>query len=125
MTEAAFRGWIRSSLRRMSQRWKPIYECKRRARRAVTAADREQWGNRLKWVFQCAICQHYFPEKFIDVDHIVPCGTLVDIEHDAGPFILRMLCEADGLRCLCRECHHVITQKERNEQARPQDSSST
>lgn len=115
LTEAAFRSWIRSQLRRMSQRWKPIYEAKRLARRSVTIADKARWGNRIKYVYGCAQCGGWFPDKLVAVDHIVPCGTLVDIEKDAGPFILKLLCEASGLRVLCHGCHHQVTQEERNE----------
>lgn len=111
-TEAQFRGWIRSSLRRMSQRWKPIYQTFNRSKRAVTAADREKWGNRIKFVHQCDACQQWFPKKQVAVDHIVPCGSLLDIEKDTGPFILRLLCEVDGLQLLCTNCHQEKTNVE-------------
>ncbi|MDY0087105.1 MAG: HNH endonuclease signature motif containing protein [Coriobacteriia bacterium] len=116
-TEAQFRGWIRSSLRRMSQRWKPIYQTYNKSKRPATAADSAKWGNRIKYVYQCEQCREWFPKKLVEVDHIVPCGSLTDIEKDAGPFILRMLCEIDGLRLLCEPCHQVITQEQRNVQA--------
>lgn len=111
MTEAQFRSWIRSSLRRMSQRWKPIYQTYAKSKRPVTAEDRLRWGNRIKFVHQCERCQDWFPKKLVEVDHIVPCGSLVDIEKDAGPFILRLLCEVDGLRLLCEPCHLIITEE--------------
>jgi ribosomal protein L44E len=113
MTEAAFRGWIRSQLRRMSLRWRPIGECKRAARRPVTPKDREKYGNRIKWVYECALCHNRVPDKLGQVDHIIPCGSLTDIEKDAGPFILRLLCESEGLRFLCDQCHTTITKEQR------------
>lgn len=110
MTEAQFWGWIRSSLRRMSQRWRPIYGILKESKRAVTAADRAKWGNRIKFVHQCSRCRAWFPKKEVEVDHIVPCGSLKCSE-DVGPFVLRMLCEREGLRLLCHECHVTITQE--------------
>lgn len=111
LTEAAFRSWIRSQLRRMSQRWKPIYEAKRQARREATVADKARWGNRIKYVYGCAGCGGWFPEKLVAVDHIEPCGSLIDVAVDAGPFLLRLLCEMDGLRILCDPCHQSVTQQ--------------
>lgn len=112
MTEAGFRGWIRSQLRRMSQRWRPIYATLHDGRRAPTATERLSFGNRIKWVNNCQECQKYFPLKDLEVDHIIPCGSLIDIERDAGPFIMRLLCEMDGLRRLCHPCHVSITNGE-------------
>lgn len=112
MTEAQFWGWIRSSLRRMSQRWKPIYTVLKESKRPVTAADRKKYGNRIKFVHQCSGCKNWFPKKMVEVDHIVPCGSLRCSE-DVGPFVLRLLCESDGLRLLCEDCHQTVTQEQR------------
>lgn len=112
MTEAGYWAWIRSSLRRMSQRWRPIYGILSESRRAVTTEDRRRWGNRVKFVHQCSRCEQWFPRKQIEVDHIIPCGSL-RCEADVGPFITRMLCERSGLRLLCEPCHQIITHQEK------------
>ncbi len=96
----------------MSQRWKPIYQTYALSKRTATVEDRRAHGNRIKFTHQCAKCGGWFPKKMVEVDHIVPCGTLKDIATDAGPFILRMLCEADGLRLLCNPCHLEVTNAE-------------
>ncbi len=113
MTEAGYRSWVRSQLRKISMRWKPIYEAKALAKRPVEPTDRLRWGNLIKYVYVCALCADRVPDKHGAVDHIEPCGTLVDIEKDAGPFILRMLCESDKLRFLCDPCHNNITKDQR------------
>lgn len=112
MTEAAYWGWIRSNLRRMSLRWKPIYGVLKDCKRPVTAADRNKWGNRIKFVHQCSKCSQWFPKKLVEVDHIIPCGSLKTPE-DVGPFIMRLLCERPGLRLLCSPCHVTITHQEK------------
>lgn len=116
MTEAAFRSWVRSQLRRMSQRWKPIYMCKKDAQRDATPAEVARFSKgrgKIRKVYECARCTDRVPDKLGAVDHVIPCGTLIDIEKDAGPFILRMLCEQPSLRWLCDPCHHTITQEQR------------
>lgn len=109
MTEAGYRGWIRSQLRRMSLRWRPIGEKRKEGRRAVTKADQAKWGKRIKVVNSCEECAGWFPNKELEIDHIKPAGQLLDIAKDAGPFITRLLCEKDGLRRLCKGCHAKVT----------------
>lgn len=110
MSEAAYWGWIRSSLRRMSMRWKPLYGVLNDCKRAVTQEDKAKHGNRIKFVYQCSACSGCFPRKEIEVDHIHPCGSL-KCEADIGPFVTRMLCERPGLRVVCKQCHLSITKE--------------
>ncbi len=115
MTEAAFRSWVRSQLRRMSQRWKPIYECKRAAQRDATPEEVAEFSvgrGRIRKVYECAACTRRVPDKLGAVDHIIPCGSLLDIERDAGPFILRMLAEGKQLQYLCDPCHDIKTRED-------------
>ena len=71
MTESAFWSFIRSALRNKSRWWKPITECKQKARRPYTGPNK-----RLKYEYQCNECKGWFPDKQINVDHIIPAGTL-------------------------------------------------
>jgi 5-methylcytosine-specific restriction endonuclease McrA len=106
-TESEFWSFIRSALRQKSTRWKPIYVCKEKARR------KNQSDNpRLKWEYQCAHCNNWFPDKQIQVDHIVPAGSLTCAE-DVAPFIERLFCEEEGLRVLCVDCHQAVTNFQR------------
>ena len=112
LTEAGFWAYIRSSLRQRSLRgWKPLQECKKRARRPY-----EGENNRQKWEYQCANCKNWFMEKEIHVDHIVDAGSLRNGD-DLKGFIERLFCEIDGLQVLCKDkCHRektneVITEK--------------
>jgi len=107
MTEAAFWSWIRSALRQKSRWWKPIAEAKRLARRAYKGPNK-----RRKWEFKCAECLQYYPDKEINVDHIVPAGTLKHY-NDLPGFVEKLFCEVEGLQVLCETCHNKKTQKER------------
>lgn len=49
--------------------------------------------------------------KEVEVDHIVPCGTLKCVE-DLPGFVTRLFCEADGFQVLCKaNCHSKKTRK--------------
>jgi len=99
-TEAAFWAFIRSGLRGMSQRWPPL------VRLAINRVRRKSQSEnkRLKWEFQCEACNGWYSRKLVQVDHIVPCGTLKSFA-DLSSFAERLFCESDGLRVLCVTCH--------------------
>lgn len=115
MTEAQFRGWIRSQLRRMSQRWRPIHMCETRVKSQATPEDKARLCNyRIKFVYTCEKCGARVDKRRGQVDHVTPVGQLQNIERDAGKFIMRMLVEDDGaLQWLCTPCHEKKTRRER------------
>lgn len=103
MTESAFWSWIRSALRQKSRWWKPISDVKKASRRDYKGENKRQ-----KYEYQCALCEDWFPDKQIEVDHIVPAGSLKSSD-DLKGFVERLFCEAEGLRVLCKDCHYQIT----------------
>lgn len=103
MTESAFWGMIRSTLRRRSMYWKPIALARKRAERKYTGPNKRQ-----KFEYLCSKCESWFPGKEIEVDHLIPAGTLT-CASDLEGFVSRLFCEVDGLRVLCKECHRKIT----------------
>jgi len=105
-TEAQFFSRIRSALRKLSMYWKPIQEARKRARRPYKGKNKRQ-----KWEFQCAECKGWFPQKQINVDHIVPVGSLRSSD-DLKGFVERLFCEdVDGYKVLCKPCHVIKTHK--------------
>jgi len=104
-TEARYWGFIRSALREANRRFPPRYAAKAAAKKSVT-------GQRHRFEFQCAECKQWFKDKEVQVDHIVPAGTLRKYE-DLPQFVENMFCEADGLQVLCKPCHQIKTNAER------------
>ena len=109
MSEAMYWSFIRSALRQKSRWWKPISVCKEKARRAYKGINKRQ-----KYEYQCKSCKGYFPDKEINVDHIVPAGAL-NCGQDLPGFVERLFCEVEHLQCLCKSCHDTKTQQERND----------
>jgi len=110
MTESAFWSFIRSALRQKSRWWKPILQCKLAARRAYKGPNKRQ-----KFEYQCAICEKWFQEKKINVDHIIPAGSL-NCAADLPGFVERLFCEKDNLQVLCEKCHDEKTKTEKSKQ---------
>lgn len=107
MTESAFWSFIRSALRQKSRWWKPITQCKLEARRAYNGPLKRQ-----KFEYQCNTCKKWFPEKKINVDHIIGAGSL-NCADDLPGFVNRLFCEQDNLQVLCETCHDKKTKLEK------------
>lgn len=107
MTESAFWSFIRSALRQKSRWWKPITQCKLKARRPYKGPNKRQ-----KFEYQCNFCKEWFPDKRVNVDHITPAGTLRSAT-DLPGFVERLFCEIDGLQVLCSKCHDEKTKQEK------------
>lgn len=105
MTEAAFWGMIRALLRKKSLAWKPMREAKLRSRREIQNPE-----SRAKFEYKCIHCKNWFPEKEIEVDHIIEAGSLT-CSGDLAGFVERLFCEVDGLQILCKACHKQKTHK--------------
>ena len=107
MTDAAFWSFIRSALRQKSRWWKPIAQAKAKAKRDYKGPLKRQ-----RYEYQCAECSQWFPDKQINVDHIIPAGTL-RCANDLPGFVERLFCEVDNLQVLCSKCHDKKTQHEK------------
>lgn len=106
-TEAGFWNFLRSNLRLMSRKWPP--------RKSVLLASRrksQSTNKRLKWEHQCCDCQGWFPAKEVEIDHLVPCGSLRNWDEFMA-FAERLFCEPDGLVVRCVTCHQVKTNEGR------------
>ena len=84
MTEAQFWSMIRSALRERSRWWKPISECKNKAKRKYEGTNKRQ-----RWEYQCNQCKKWFSAKEVNVDHIIPVGAL-NSSNDLKGFIEKL-----------------------------------
>ncbi len=109
-TEAEFSSFILSALRSATRYWKPKMVKLEEGRR-----PNESDNKRLKWENNCEECGGWFPEKQIEVDHIVPCGGISgpDWLDKIKPWIIRAFVEIEGFQRLCLTCHNRKTQAEK------------
>ncbi len=116
---ARYWGFIRGALRSAFRKYPPKYECLAAASKPYKGGDK-----RRKKEWQCAICNEWFKSTDIQVDHIHACGSLKSYSDLAG-FVKRMFCSIDGLRCLCKECHKVVTAADRCRTSEERDNDSS
>ena len=109
MTEAGFWSFIRAALRQKSRWWKPISLCKQLSKRKYTGPKKKA---RQLWEYQCNQCKEWFPDKLINVDHIIPAGSL-NHANDLPGFVEKLFCEVDNLQVLCTTCHDKKTLAEK------------
>lgn len=107
MSEAAFWSFIRSALRQKSRWWKPIAMCKANARREYKGVNKRQ-----KYEYQCNKCKKWFPDKKINIDHIIPAGSL-NCANDLPQFVERLFCEVENLQVLCIHCHDIKSKEDK------------
>ncbi|MCD0460041.1 HNH endonuclease [Roseiconus lacunae] len=85
-------------------RWPAKQVAKQAARRKYTGPNKRQ-----KFEYRCAGCGEWFPDKEVELDHVIPAGKLNSFE-DLPGFVERLFCEPDGYQILCKDrCHHAKT----------------
>lgn len=108
-TEARYRSFVRSILRRATTRWGPVASTLRKARVE-------------RGFYRCASCKEKVPAtikigarrvKNIHVDHINPIVDPAIGFVSWDELINRMFCEEDNLQCLCNDCHTNKTNLEK------------
>ena len=104
MTEAAYWSYIRSGLRQKFQRYPVKFQVKN--------ANRRKKKKGRGFEYPCALCNDWFMDKDVQVDHIRPCGSLKSWD-DLVPFAKNLFCEKDNLQLLCKDCHQSKTNDER------------
>lgn len=106
-TEGRFNSFVTSILRAGSRRWQPKYTILNEAK---TEKKVNTNTGRIAQHFACAHCKKDFPQKDVEVDHIVEIGR----EKTWDEFINGLFCEKDNLQVLCKPCHKTKTLEERN-----------
>lgn len=97
-----FRDWMKNTLRRAFFRyWERT--------KAIQAARVD------RGIYKCASCLQVSKIKGMHIDHIVPVvdPTIGFVNWDM--YINRLFCKADNLQLLCKPCHTIKTDKEREE----------
>jgi 5-methylcytosine-specific restriction endonuclease McrA len=111
-TEGRYRSFVTSTLRSGARRWPPKFE-------TLNSAKTEKRVNtktgRVAQHYLCNHCCNEFPAKDVQVDHIMPV-----VEPSKGfktwdDFIDKLYCEKDNLQVLCKPCHLIKSNLEKQE----------
>ena len=102
-------GYLRSVLRRAWLRSPYRSEAinRNRYKKMVDTNGRK----RLVYFVECNSCREPLRLYDVQVDHIVPCGSLKDWS-DLPGFCERLF-DVDNMQVLCKECHKRKTKEER------------
>ena len=109
-TPARKKAFIISVLRSGTQRYPPKYLTLNEAR---TEKKINKKSGRLAQHYMCASCKEAFPAKDVNVDHIAPvvCPTQGFVSWDV--YIERLYCEKENFQILCKPCHKIKSQQEK------------
>lgn len=110
-SEAKFKSWVVSLLRRGSLRFPNRNEVLKEAK---TEKKINQKTGRMAQHYLCSGCQGEFAMSSVCVDHITP---IVGAEGFTtwDEYIDRMFCPKENLQVLCESCHLVKSNKEKEE----------
>lgn len=111
MTEQEYFNKIRSVLRTGFRWWTPMMNALKKASRPSQSENK-----RLKTEYQCAKCKQWYARKDVQIDHIIPVGTLRGYD-DLVTFVINLTQETtEAYQILCKaKCHLDKTKKERAE----------
>lgn len=117
-TTARFFSFISSALRSAWMRYPVKYEVLNDA--CVGVKINKQSGRPAKH-YECALCGRTFTAKSVQVDHVVPVGSLRSFDDIQG-VCERLFCGKDDLQLICsykgkldgiEACHKIKTRKEK------------
>jgi|FLOH01.1.fsa_nt_gi 5-methylcytosine-specific restriction endonuclease McrA len=105
-TESQYWSAIRSALRLKFRYWKTAQQSLVNARRKYKGKSKRQ-----KYEYNCNECKDWFKRKDVEIDHIIPVGSLKCLEDLAG-FVERLTPEkVSAYQILCKKCHLIKTHK--------------
>lgn len=111
-TEGRKKAFIIAAIRNGFRRWPPKYECLANA--SVGKKLNTKTG-RMAEHKRCAACNGEFPAKEIEADHIEPVVAPNTGFVDWNTFIGRIAVNVSGYQALCKECHQLKSNEERNQ----------
>lgn len=106
-THSQHMGKIRAAMRNLSRWWKPFAI-------ALKEASHTSYSGRAKRVmYLCASCNKLYTRKSVEVNHIIPVGSLKTYT-DLPGFCERLFVEDTSLlEVVCKGCHSEITSEQR------------
>ena len=98
--------WVKRYIEAISYKWEPRSAALKKARRVSQLPDK-----RTKWEYQCNHCNHWFKQKEVQIDHIIPKGRYT--KDTFFVWLDRLFCPVTGFQILCRPCHVIKSNTEK------------
>lgn len=111
-TEGRYRSFITSTLRSGARRWPPKYETLNQAK---TEKKVNAKTGRIAQHYLCNHCNKEYTAKDVEVDHINPVVDPTEGFISWDVFIERLFCEKENLQVLCKGCHLIKSNLEKQE----------
>ena len=111
-TPARFRSFVVSALRTATRRWPPKFKA---LKEAYIGRKTNKKTNKLAMHYRCAHCRKEFIAADVQVDHVLPVVNPKTGFTSWEDYINAMFCEKENLQVLCKPCHSVKTQIEKQE----------
>jgi len=121
-TQSRFNSFIKSALRSASGRWPPKYKA---IQEAFTESKTNAKTGRTAKHYRCNVCRNDYPVKDIQVDHLEPVIDPAKGFTSWDEVIRRMFCESDGFQILCKPCHTIKTNAEKQQTKERNNGTST
>lgn len=110
MTESEFWGMFKSMLRSGTKYWKPKLDYLKSKSRPYKGENK-----RIKTEYQCEACKRWWVRAKLEVNHKIPVGGIACFE-DLGKVAKALYLETlEGWEVLCKPCHLIQTNKQRQE----------
>lgn len=109
-TEARFRSFVTSALRAASRRWPPKYTA---LKAAFVGKKVNAKSGKMAMHYKCASCKKHFVAADVQADHIEPVVDPVTGFQTWDIFIDRIFCELHNFQILCKDCHKIKTNIEK------------
>lgn len=111
-TESSYYSWMRGGLRRVWNKMPTKLNLIKKHRKQIVNPN-PKGKKPTVWGGDCAMCGGEFVEKLLQVDHIVPAGSL-RTHKDIQGFIERLLIVTeDDLRLVCVDCNNALSISEK------------
>jgi len=114
-SEARFRAFVKSALRKASSRWQVQSDV---LKKAQTGTRKNRFTGRQAMHFKCSKCRKSYPRTHVQVDHVNPVEPFEGYSGETylgtnwNTYIERLLCEDYNYQVLCTNCHTTKTNKE-------------
>lgn len=109
-TEARHKAFIISGLRAASRRYPPKWETLNEAKRGKKV---NKATGRVAEHYMCKACKQEFPAKEVQIDHKIPVIDPKVGFVDWNTYIERMFCKKSNMQVMCKPCHKMKTDKEK------------